>query len=232
MAQVAQPLLPPRFYRYRSISNEKLEQELTAIENNYLWCSNFRALNDPMEGFYRTSPWVSRQTNFQRLSEAISLGKNSVGICCISDTFENELMWAHYAENYNGICVAYSTNDLRLALSDGVHIVRIAYSSEPPRINRTISQNSQWAVRAILSHKKSPWHYENEWRLLVDEKVLTQPLPGPLLLSSKRVAKAVYLGSRVNDAIKGRLIQRLSGIGVEIHTMKVSKYKHSWKRIK
>lgn len=232
MVQIDRPLLPPRFYRYRSIKDDKFEQELAAIVSNYLWCSNYRALNDPMEGFYRTSPWVARQSSFEELSREILEGKRSFGICCFSDTYENELMWAHYADNYKGICVAYSTNDLQLALNDNVHIVRVAYNSEPPRINKEVTQDSQAAVRAILSHKKAPWLYENEWRLLTNEEALTQPPPGPLQLSNIRIAKAIYLGSRVDDAIKGQLVQRLSGTEIQIHAMKVSGYEHSWEHIR
>ncbi|MGY3034301.1 hypothetical protein ACVIIV_003471 [Bradyrhizobium sp. USDA 4354] len=40
-------------------------------------------------------------------TKGVLRSKPKIGICCFSDTNDNELMWAHYAANYSGICVAY-----------------------------------------------------------------------------------------------------------------------------
>ncbi len=34
-----------------------------------------------------------------------------LGICCFSDTYDNELTWSH-ASKYSGICVGYRTKEL------------------------------------------------------------------------------------------------------------------------
>ncbi len=36
--------------------------------------------------------------------------KRAIGIACFTETYDNELMWAHYAHNYSGICIAYSSS--------------------------------------------------------------------------------------------------------------------------
>lgn len=113
MAHIDPPVLPPRLYRYRKVpSLELVERELSAISKDYLWCSHYRGLNDPMEGIYGASIWLTQQPTFKRLVGDIRNQKSSLGICCFSDTYDNELMWAHYTDNYSGICVEYSTKQL------------------------------------------------------------------------------------------------------------------------
>ena len=225
MAIIDPPLLPPRFYRYRKLSSiELLQQELDAITNNYLWCCHYNKLNDQMEGVYGVSPWLARQSSANSLYGEILNEKRAIGICCFSDTYENELMWVHYAENYSGICVAYSTKELNAGLGDHVHIARVAYGGKPPRIAKTDASNPDEAARKILSHKKSSWSYEREWRLLTEGI----QVPGRLEIAARGSVKAVYLGSRVKEEIGATLVEELRKIGIPRHAMKVTEYSHEF----
>lgn len=231
MAQIDPPLLPPRLFRYRDVSSAELaERELDAIANNYLWCSRYGDLNDPMEGIYGASPWLASQTAFEILSREILNNKRSVGICCFSDNHDNELMWSHYTRNYSGICVAYSTRQLREGLGDEVHLVRVAYDGRPPRIGKDYQEQPQQAAKTVLSHKKSCWLYEREWRLLTSPAAIQ--VPGPLHIASTGSTKAVYLGPRMNNDIKAKMISSLTKLNVDIHTLQVSGYEHKWTRLK
>ncbi|MBW8638195.1 DUF2971 domain-containing protein [Hoeflea sp. WL0058] len=227
MVTVDPPILPPRLFRYRPLGSIELaDQELGAILNNFLWCSRYSALNDPMEGFFGASPWLSKQTTYKKLADEILNQKHTVGICCFSDTNDNELMWTHYASNYAGICVAYSTHDLCAGLDDSVHIARVAYNNTPPRIGRADKDDPQRSARKILSHKKSSWFYEREWRLLTSQQ--GGRVPGPLEIAGKSPVKAVYLGVRLEDGVKQKLVYSLRIHKIKIYEMKVSNYNHSW----
>jgi hypothetical protein len=119
-ATVERPILPHRLYRYRNLnprevdatSEEVFRRELEAIEHPYLWCSTFDRLNDPMEGFYRPSTRLRTDPDYARRVEQVFDRKMNVGIASFSDNRNNELMWAHYAGNYSGICIAYRTVQL------------------------------------------------------------------------------------------------------------------------
>ena len=225
MAQIDPPLLPPRLYRYRKVSSLNLvERELDAIANDYLWCCHYKELNDQMEGVYGVSPWLARQPSANRLSSEILNQKRSVGICCFSDTYENELMWVHYAENYSGICVAYSAKRLNAGLGDHVHVVRVAYGGIPPRIGEADVRSPDEAARKILSHKKSSWSYEREWRLLTEGI----QVPGKLQIAVRGSVKAVYFGSRVKEEFGTTLIEELSKMNIPIRRMNVSDYTHEF----
>jgi hypothetical protein len=99
MAQLEKPVLPPFLYRYRKVSDGRLDQEIDAITGQYLWCAPYRDMNDPMEGFYQPSSRFQKQTDFTKAAQKIFDAKQDIGICCFSDTHDNELMWTHYAES-------------------------------------------------------------------------------------------------------------------------------------
>lgn len=53
MADLQPPIIPAYLYRYRSLSRSTraLQEEINSITENYLHCSEFTLMNDPMEGF-------------------------------------------------------------------------------------------------------------------------------------------------------------------------------------
>src|SRR4051812_21183352 len=106
-AQLDAPILPRSFYRYRRITDETIDREIDAIKDGYLWLSQYKALNDPMEGTFETTRRVKGNKEYKRLASEILHAKRNIGICCFSDTRHSELMWVHYTLDYRGICVAY-----------------------------------------------------------------------------------------------------------------------------
>lgn len=114
MAKVETYVQPRRLYRYRSLA--QIQQELDAIENAYLYCSPYRNLNDPMEGLFTSSRLFRKSAEYRTLRNAIRDNKAQIGICSFSEVYDHELMWAHYANQFTGICVAYSFSRLLKAL--------------------------------------------------------------------------------------------------------------------
>jgi hypothetical protein len=57
---VSQMRRPESLFRYRSLLDDarddqpgaRFEREVRAITESYVWCSNYKAMNDPMEGYY------------------------------------------------------------------------------------------------------------------------------------------------------------------------------------
>src|SRR5262245_23966877 len=161
MAELARPVLPEFLYRYRSIpSPAVLRRELAAITQQRLWFSRYEILNDPMEGFYQHSRGAAKSNDVEEKANLLLREKAKIGICCLSDTKDNELMWTHYAGNYMGICVGYRTQRLLEGLSSEVHLVRLAYGGSPPEISDTDMNDHPTTAIKILSHKKSNWIYE------------------------------------------------------------------------
>jgi hypothetical protein len=236
MAKLDSPVLPPLLYRYRKLASEddddrdsrKAEElfvrELNSIKNRLLHFSNYKAMNDPMEGFYDPSRRAAKDPKFSDAASAIYHAKLGFGLCCLSDTHNNELMWSHYSNNYFGICVAHQPRPLLRGLPKGFHLIRVAYGNEPPPLSIHDFPNDGAAARKILSHKKASWAYEREWRLL-----------GPLGLhriKSKTCVRELYLGLRIQQKYRERLLNALRNVSIRIFAMKVADYNHEWELIK
>ena len=125
MATLELPLLPLHLYRYRSLSKRanSLAQEIASIKQGYLYCADLEKMNDPMEGFYRPSSKLKRKQTYQQIADEVYARKHDLGMACFSENHKNELMWAHYADNYTGICIGYNARRLAAALGVGLGAV-------------------------------------------------------------------------------------------------------------
>jgi hypothetical protein len=98
MAKLDAPILPPFLYRYRRLPSEREEmldpneaervfkRELDAIKHRQLHFSNYKAMNDAMEGFYDPSRRAAKDPNFSMVANNIYHAKLDFGLCCFSDT--------------------------------------------------------------------------------------------------------------------------------------------------
>ena len=94
---------------------------------------------------------------------------------------ENVLMWAHYADNYSGMCIEYSALDLIARHYPARASIRIAYVDEPPEISQNEAKNAGDAAAYISRRRKAARLMKREWRVLADKGEvrfgLEQPTP-------------------------------------------------------
>ncbi len=139
-------------YKYRGIQSFKYFVDI--IMKNRLYASNYKELNDPMEGqFYYNKGELN-----PRLLQKLSNGKGSLRVCSLSRKNNSELMWSHYAEGQHGVAI-------------GVEIDRSKYRVHPIHYNGLaylVSDNlSDETAIEILTHKLEIWNYEQEERIFV-----------------------------------------------------------------
>jgi hypothetical protein len=220
MGNIAPPVLPEYFYRYRPLgpqdSLEVLKREIDAIVSHYIWCSDFLNLNDPMEGQFDLTDRLHKTTDATIVFDAILSGTTSVGIASLSDTFANDLMWTHYAANWTGICIEYRAKKLIAALPDDTTVVRMAYNERPSRIGLQDSKDINEAVKKVFSQKKYNWAYEREWRVLGTK--------GPNRIKDKSATKRVFLGPRLHIEHSTHLRSALTKAGISIRQIEVGDY--------
>jgi hypothetical protein len=234
MIQTVAPTLPRRLYRYRRVqSADLLNREMDAIRNNYIWCSNFEALNDPMEGIFRLTPTAANMPNGHRIPSAVIEVMIQMGVCCFSDTCENDIMWAHYAGECSGICIAYSAHDLRDGLS-GVWGARVQYDIQSPILSDHETLDLEHAAIKALSSKKEAWSYEREWRLLT--KPLAVNAPGKLQIQGQNPVKGILFGSRTDSRVIDAVRASLNGVrndSIKYYEPVLTRgtYRYEWKEI-
>lgn len=221
MAQLERPSLPPRLYRYRSINrrNHGLEEELDAVVRGYLYCSTFRALNDPMEGSYGPTTTLVSNPSYRAIVREILEAKGAYGIASLSELKHSDLMWTHYAGNHTGICISYVTEMLLQALPDDTYLTRVSYRDQPPTLGDHEAARRDAAARKVLSQKKSDWSYEREWRVLASV--------GPVSLRDRhRSVRCVYMGTRIDPTSRQTILDALEPLAIPIWEMTVNGYRH------
>jgi hypothetical protein len=116
-----------------------------------------------------------------------------VGIGSFTRIKDNDVMWGHYADSFQGVCLEFDFN-LSVNLLQKFHPV--TYSDQ-----LIIIENQDMVLDAAL-RKKEKWKYEEEWRTLT--------FPGEAELPFKKESLiGIYFGANANQEKKENLIRLL-----------------------
>ncbi|MEI0566419.1 tetratricopeptide repeat protein [Brachyspira pulli] len=85
-------------YNYTKVNKDTLRSVL----NNTLWCSNTKNFNDPVDPFIKKN---SYDKSYDYLLERIK-------VACLTTHNDNTLMWSHYADKHQGICIEYDISNI------------------------------------------------------------------------------------------------------------------------
>lgn len=210
---------PTRLYRYRYLGKdyEFLAREMEAIKRGYLYCAPFYRLNDPMEGVFTSSKLLRRSPKYHAIRDEIISIKANLGICSFSEVHDHPLMWAHYADEFRGICVGYRLGRLFKRLKRaGVNFVRMYYNEAEPTVPLTTKEKTTELAKKVLSYKNYRWLYEREWRMFARQ--------GPVTYEDIKCVSHVYLGSRMGDDQQREIVQTLTPLGIRVSRMSIKKY--------
>jgi len=226
MASIKTYAKPIWLYRYRSLglstdanifANQQLQREVGALLNGYVYCSTYKKMNDPMEGLYHATSKATMHREYNSFVSQLKTEKLSIGIASFSETWDNELMWAHYADGFQGMCICYLMSDLINEITDEHSFSRIAYGNKPHHLNLSALKDEQDRARAVLSTKHLSWAYEREWRIFA-------PQPGPVR-HGREAIKSVFLGARVLPKVRQAIEEMLSPLNIPVHVTKVEGYR-------
>lgn len=172
-----------------------------------------------MEGLFNSSKLLKQSPEYRAIRDAITDNKSQIGMCSFSEVHDHELMWAHYADQFRGICISYSFPSLLKYLGGSVNFVRIYYNETAPTVHRYEKDPARLAKK-ILSYKNYRWLYEREWRMFA-------PL-GKARYQTIDCVTSVYLGSRISDLNRERITRNLEKLNIEIREMRISKFSISF----
>lgn len=143
-------------------------------------------------------------------------------VCCFTEDNESILMWSHYGDCHRGVSIEYDVvgNPEQGVAADLWPVVYSRGIFDATRYMQSAvkgrSFNNLYAFVACL-HKSEEWSYEKEWRIVL-------PL-GPGHPSYNRMAqkpKAVYLGAKISDNDKTKIIEISCKKNVPVFQMKLS----------
>jgi len=221
MAKVKFYSTPPRLHRYRPLG-AKLDREIAAIRDGYIFCPKFSDMNDPMEGMHRESLAYIAKSKARTERQAIADEKAKLGIASLSEVYDHEPMWAHYADNFRGMCVAYTTSKLLKSLPENFDFIRMSYSEQPPVIlaNRASLLDK---AKLTLGTKTVRWASEREWRLII-------PRTGRATYKDVGCVFRVYLGSLIDPNAEQLIRTEMSKLNIPVMKMKIDMYEVSFSR--
>ncbi|WP_107675004.1 DUF2971 domain-containing protein [Agrobacterium sp. LAD9] len=210
---------PRQLYRYRSLvglNPNKFRQELDAITGAYVYCPSYASMNDPMEGSHRESALLKESQKYDQTIQEVRMAIDTLGIASFSETMDHEPMWAHYAQNFSGICVEYNVKRLLDSLPDQHEFVRMTYNELAPMLYRD-RETAENRAKMILSCKSVRWASEREWRLI-------RPAIGPAPYKAHRIVTSVLLGSRISPEHEEVIREELGKLKIPVRKMKVDTY--------
>ena len=160
--------IPKILYKYKSIDGKKsFSRALDIIDNARIYLSDHDKLNEPLEGAgYNINiihwGWAGMSVQYFA-DEELSLieeMKSQFQILSLSQNPKSPQLWAHYAENYKGICLCFST------AGNFADAKQVSYSEKKPIRNPRGEIQLKNAVCNGFYQKHSGWSYEEEWRIV------------------------------------------------------------------
>jgi hypothetical protein len=171
-----------------------------------------------------------------------SLIDNKFGIASLTSSFNNPLMWSHYASSHRGICIEYDFKDYFVNNIDSKPFLNeITYSNSRITLDasildridlKNIEKHGKFDIVELflegLFTKYIAWEYEQEWRSIIPIKS-----DGNRELEISNIS-AIYLGNKMEDNVAKEIIHILKDRDFAIYKMKneISEYKMTPQRIK
>lgn len=159
---------------------------------------------------------------------------------CFSEKYDDILMWSHYGNKHNGICVEYDFMNCNPYLQ--MLLFPVIYDKIRPALNEqqlmlaenNISYNEDSFIELIsksLLTKSNIWEYENEWRVILPVKILDNHdnyIAPPI--------KKIYFGVNVTEEVINNIVGKIRNIHPTVQFVRLviddEKYSFSEKIIK
>lgn len=153
-----------------------------------------------------------------KLKLDLNNARKDIYISCFTKRFDSTLMWAHYANQFNGVCIEWDI----IRTNDNDSLIDVKYSKKKPFVdlyklaelfygydfcnlpldtnNKSIREN----VKNTIITKSIDWSYEKEIRFIIEKGKYIPSSVDELggnraLYHMNYMPRRVFLGERVND---------------------------------
>ena len=143
-----------------------------------------------------------------RAIEVELLRQYDKGIVSLAERATSPLMWSHYGDQHQGVCIGYSVPE---HTASDVHKVRYGGSRlvEASKVAAMLDGNDvvrDQVDEAVLLRKAKSWGYEREWRLIGPRGLQNSPLE----------LEEVIFGIRCKAPVKYAVVKALEGRGGQV----------------
>lgn len=152
--------------------------------------------------------------------------------CFSASSWDNQLMWAHYANSYSGICVEYDFEKMCKYIG---FVFPVEYSSERPTLSLAdlgfekieVDDDGKWKtsetnMSAIISYlltKNKCWEYEKEWRIINQGQEPNTPI-----FVDVPFVKSITLGLNLDEMCKYLIWDLCKEKQIECYQLVINQY--------
>ena len=192
------------FYQYSPFSKEIIYN----ITNQEIYFSDPSNFNDPFDPLIRILNTDDSEDMLKLLNFRIS---------CLSTNNRNILMWSHYANKHQGICIKY--NIAKLLKEKDIIFKKTEYIKTMPKPQGGfhLELSDTTTIIDAFTQKHDSWEYEEEYKLIVRTGENT-----PVL--KKCDIEEIYLGKDISPKDAGFIKKTIEGTGIKLYQMKVNDY--------
>jgi hypothetical protein len=163
--------------------------------------------------------YVTEQVNLRSSQVQTTLAEQfeKVGMLCLTEKYDNLLMWAHYAESHAGFVLGFDTSDphfhQRRSDKDELrHIRKVKYTDVRPETILIDGPSYD-----VFISKGRIWEYEQEWRILrpLQDADEVKEIPGldvPIHLFEFpwECLRSIRLGARMTKTNQDKILDLVS----------------------
>lgn len=164
------------FYKYQAFRH----YTIPTLRSQQIYLAKYEELNDPFDPFL--SALAANHTDDplgrDEYSDTLLRKFSDMGIFCVSEEPNSQLLWAHYGDSYRGFCLGYAA--YLVPNPRVLHPVRYL-DCIPEELRAAESLTPQDLLEGYLLSKPSVWHYEREWRFLMGGNVGLEPTLFPVV---------------------------------------------------
>lgn len=141
---------------------------------------------------------------------------------CFTSSWDNELMWSHYADKHKGICIGFDLSNWNNF--EGYQFGPVQYKIQKPinlleLFNDDRSSFTQKTAHQLIFTKNPDWHYEKEWRLATPKLTNNKVPLSNLGLSVKEIIFGFTIS--LESALEQKRLFVEKGINVDFYIIKL-----------
>ncbi len=128
-----------------------------------------RALDNVRREQHRKPAFLDRAE--REIRQAVKKVGREQGVLCLSSDPGNVMMWAHYADNHEGVMLRFDSSYMADEASGEPRGFKVKYVRSFPRLRDYLEvvrrdKNNDWraAIELFFCRKSRDWEYEKEWR--------------------------------------------------------------------
>lgn len=226
--EIIKEYIPDVLYKYGSLQSQYWKD---VVYDAKIYLSQAKEFNDPFDcraNFNYTkaiSRGKFRDELIERFGEDIKkipeeiIQKNviekmreDVFVFCFSEVWDSILMWAHYANNYNGYCIKYNMKQVPEYLK--YNLYPVLYEKNYIDITESLININDNTGRICNLAKAAEWSYEREWRIVEYERKRVY---------FRRALQAIYLGKNCSEKNKRDIMEWAKQKNKEVYIVEASK---------